>query len=316
MPQTPILTSSLVARTVAASALLAVACFGVARAQTPAPPKEGQAGATRERRAAEAPKDEPAAKAEAGAKDSTWSGSLNVVAGEEAKGAGGEAAQPEAEASAVEESGAPASGEVSLEELRARIEAEKDKAARARMQRELVERLTAAGRTAEAVASLRAMLAEERFDPPFFYNVGNQLARLGESGSAVEAYRKAAGQRRGGYARAQHNLGVVLIRLGRWQEAEEALTTALRLESFNYAEASYNLGRLHALRGEAGLAIREWARTLRLKPDHAPAAAALARALAEDGDPKEALAVLDSFSARLARRGLPAPPEVVSARAE
>jgi tetratricopeptide (TPR) repeat protein len=203
-----------------------------------------------------------------------------------------------------------------IEALRSRVEAESDAAGRGRARLALVERLASAGRRGEAVELLRAMLGEERFDPPFFYNTGNALARLGESGAAIEAYRKATGQRRGNYARAQHNLGVVLIRLGRWEEAQEALTAALRLEHFAYAEASYNLGRLHALRGEAGLAMQEWARTLTIKPDHADAAVALARALAEDGDPAEGLAVLEVFGARLARRGAPAPREVEVARGE
>ncbi len=200
--------------------------------------------------------------------------------------------------------------------LRERLSAETNPAERARLQRELADRLAAEGRKDEAVALLRSMLSEERFDPPFFYNVGNSFARLDEAGAAVEAYRKAVAQRRGSYARAQHNLGVVLTRLGRWEEAETALSAALRLESFAYAEASYSLGRLYALRGEAGLAIEEWTRTLRLKPDHTAAAVALAGALAEDGDPAQALKVLDDFAARVSRREAGVPREVEIARGE
>lgn len=210
----------------------------------------------------------------------------------------------------------PADEAAEIEGLRARAESGVDASERGRLRRTLAERLAAAGRRAEAVELLRAMLAEERFDPQHFYNTGNALARLGESGAAIEAYRKAAAQRRGNYARAQHNLGVVLLRLGRWEEAQEALTTALRLEHYAYAEASYNLGRLHALRGEAGLAIGEWARTLKIKPDHADAAVALARTLAADGDPEEALAVLDAFDARLKLRGAVASREIAVARGE
>ncbi|HLM55812.1 MAG TPA: tetratricopeptide repeat protein, partial [Pyrinomonadaceae bacterium] len=126
-------------------------------------------------------------------------------------------------------------------ELRRQLAAETRPAERARLRRELVERTAADGRRAEAVALLREMLAEERFDPPFFYNVGNTFARLDEAGAAVEAYGKAIAQRRGNYARAQHNLGVVLIRLGRWDEAQAALSAAIRLENYNYAEAGYSL---------------------------------------------------------------------------
>jgi len=219
-------------------------------------------------------------------------------------------------APAVEAAAKADAGADGADGLRERLSAETRPAERARLQRELAERLAAEGRREEAVALLRSMLSEERFDPPFFYNVGNSLARLDEAGAAVEAYRKAVAQRRGSYARAQHNLGVVLTRLGRWEEAEAALSAALRLESFAYAEASYSLGRLHALRGEAGLAIEEWARTLRLKPDHAAAAVALARALNEDGDPAQALKVLDDFAARVSRREAGVPREVEIARGE
>src|SRR5438270_4287414 len=211
----------------------------------------------------------------------------------------------------------PASkGDDGADELRAQIASAASPSERARLQRELAERLAGSGRESEAVKLLREMLSEERFDPPFFYNTGNALARLGESDAAVEAYRKAVAQRHGNYSRAQHNLGVVLTRLGRWDEAEEALKAALRLENYTYAEASYNLGRLYALRGDAGLAIAEWQRTLRLEPQHADAAIALARTLAEDGDPERGLAVLDSFTARMNKSGARVPREVAVARGE
>ncbi len=189
-------------------------------------------------------------------------------------------------------------------------------AERARQRQAMAERLAESGNRSEAVALLRSMLAEDRFDPAFFYNTGNALARVGESEAAVDAYRKAVAQRRGNYARAQHNLGVVLTRLGRWEEAEESLTAALKLESFTYAEASYSLGRLHALRGESGLAMTEWTRTLRLKPEHTDAAVSLARLYAEGGDTTQALSVLDTLSERLGRRGVSTPREVAIARGE
>jgi tetratricopeptide (TPR) repeat protein len=210
---------------------------------------------------------------------------------------------------------ASASGD-EFEELKSQIASASNPAERGRLRQTLAARLAESGRKAEAVEMLRSMLAEERFDPPFFYNTGNALARLGESNAAVEAYRKAISQRHGNYSRAQNNLGVVLMRLGRWDESEEALTAALKLENYNYAEASYSLGRLHALRGEAGLAIAEWQRTLRLDPGHADAAVALARALAEDGNPEQGIAVLDSFTSRAGKGGAVVPREVAVARGE
>jgi tetratricopeptide (TPR) repeat protein len=146
------------------------------------------------------------------------------------------------------------------------------------LQLKLVDELVLAGKKQDAVNELHLMAAEDRFDPQTFYNIGNALARLGDSNAAVTTYRKAIEQRKGRYSRALNNLGVVLMRQGRWEEANEAFSAALKLESFRYAEASYNLGRLYAAQGEIDLAIREWHRALTVDPDHKAAAQAIAGA--------------------------------------
>jgi tetratricopeptide (TPR) repeat protein len=206
--------------------------------------------------------------------------------------------------------------EAELERLRVEIKDTKAGAERTRLQRALVERLVELKRNDEALDMLRLMIHEDRYDPPFFFNTGNALARLGDASAAEDAYRKAILQRRGNYARALNNLGVILIRQGHWDEAQETFAAALLQENYAYAEASYNLGRLYLLRGEADLAIREWTRTLRLEPTHAEAAVALARAYAEDGDTKRGLAVLDNFVARSTRSGSGIPREIGEARRE
>lgn len=198
-----------------------------------------------------------------------------------------------------------------LNTLRGQMKDAKTETERARVRRTLVDYLVALDRKEEAIEELRAATREERLDPVGFYNLGNALVRLGDTETAVAAYRKAIEQRHGHYSRALHNLGVLLMRDGRWDEAQEALLSALRQEAYRYAEASYNLGRLYILRGEAALAIREWQRVLALQPDHADAALALARAYAEDGSPERALMVIDSFTAR---RG--ASTELAAARRE
>ncbi len=185
-----------------------------------------------------------------------------------------------------------------LDELREQINNAASGDERARLQRTLVDYLVALDRKTEAVAQLRVMMREDRFDPTGFYNIGNALARLDDSNTAVDAYRKAITQRHGNYSRALNNMGNVLLRLGRWDEAQQALVSALTQESFRYAEASYNLGRLYAKRGEADAAIREWTRTLKLDPNHTDATLALARAYAEDGNSQQAIAMLDSFTTR------------------
>ncbi len=216
----------------------------------------------------------------------------------------------------VANSDAPAPQVDELAALRDQIKLTSEPGERARLQRDLLERLAAVSDKAAALDELRLLLHEDRFDPPFFYNLGNALARTGDASAATDAYRKAISQRRGHYARALNNLGVILTRQGRWDEAHDALTAALNEEHNTYAEASYNLGRLYLLRGEVDLAIRHWRRTLALQPEHADAAAALARAYAEDGDPQRGLAVLDAYAARSTRTGEGVPLPVVHARRE
>ena len=153
---------------------------------------------------------------------------------------------------------------------------------RNRLQLKLAEELVKTGYKTEAMAELNAVLNGSEFDPISFYNLGNAFARLGETESAITAYRRAIEQRNGGYSRAHNNLGVVMLREGRWDEAYDEFIAALKLENFRYAEASYNLGRLYAARGQSDLAVREWRRALAVNPKHDAAAQALARGDEED----------------------------------
>jgi len=167
-------------------------------------------------------------------------------------------------------------------DLRNQIEAAATPQDRIRLQLKLADHLVATGHKSEALQELRLAANSDVFDPIAFYNLGNSLARLGESEAAVAAYGKAIGQRKGQYSRAYNNLGVVLLRLGRWDEAYNALNSALKIENFRYAEASYNLGRVYAARGQSDLAAREWRRALAVDPRHDAAAQALARSNTEE----------------------------------
>ncbi len=160
-------------------------------------------------------------------------------------------------------------------ELKNKIETASNESERISLRLQLAEEFTKAGRKPEAVKELRSISGMDVFDPQGFYNTGNAFARLGETGSAIEAYRKAIDQRKGNYSRAYNNLGVLLLRVGRWDEASNALLSAMKLESFRYAEASYNLGRLYAAQGQNDLAAREWRSTLSINPKHTAAAEAL-----------------------------------------
>ena len=287
-----------------------------ARARRVVPPPAKTAAPAKEA-AAEVPTPRAEVKTEggteAGSKSAARPASESSPADAEPKSDEPRSDEPEGGAAKVAAAGGASGVEAELNDLRARIKDARPEE-RGRLQRALVDRLVALGRKADAQNELRLMIHEDRYDPAFFFNTGNALARLGDANAAADAYRKAVSQRRGNYARALNNLGVVLTRQGRWDEAHDILVAALTQENFTYAEASYNLGRLHLLRGQADLALREWARTLSLQPDHAEAAAALARAYAEDGDAERALAILERFTARAARTGGVVPAEIAYAR--
>jgi tetratricopeptide (TPR) repeat protein len=160
--------------------------------------------------------------------------------------------------------------------LREQIEATTEVPERNSLQLQLAELLQSTGHKPEAIAELNKIASSKSFDPVGFYNLGNAFARLGESESAIAAYRIAIEQRKGLYSRAYNNLGVLLLRAGKWDEAQEALLSALKIESFRYAEASYNLGRVYAAKGQNDLAAREWRRALAVDPKHDAAKQALA----------------------------------------
>lgn len=160
--------------------------------------------------------------------------------------------------------------------LRAEIATANTEPERIRLQLKLAEHLVNTGHKGEALKELDAIAKSGAFDPPGFYNLGNSFARLGETESALNAYREAINQRKGKYSRAYNNMGVILLRLGRWDEAYDALIGALKIESFRYPEASFNLGRLYSARGQKDLAAREWRRALIIDPEHDAAAQALA----------------------------------------
>ena len=84
-----------------------------------------------------------------------------------------------------------------IEALRAKAEGASNPSERARLRLSLAEALAEGGSREEAVALVRDLLSEERFDPQLFYNAGNALARMGESEAAAEASRKAVAQKRG-----------------------------------------------------------------------------------------------------------------------
>src|SRR6266576_2688182 len=84
--------------------------------------------------------------------------------------------------------------------LREQIAAVQTAGERTRLRLQLVDNLVAAGKKSEAIAELHSMLAEDRFDPTAFYNIGNRFVLLGDVEAAISAYRIAIDQRNGNYS--------------------------------------------------------------------------------------------------------------------
>ena len=126
-----------------------------------------------------------------------------------------------------------------------------------------------AGRTAEAEAGYRAVLAAD----PDHANANNNLAVIlrarDDWNEAIDCYRRAIA-RNATDPFVHSNHGCLLLDLGRAAEAEESLRTAIRLKP-DYAEAHFNLANILRSRGDREAAKAAYGEALRLKPDMAAA---------------------------------------------
>ena len=126
-----------------------------------------------------------------------------------------------------------------------------------------------AGRTAEAEAGYRAVLAAA----PEHANANNNLAIIlrarGDWNEALDCYRQALA-RNASDPFVHSNHGCLLLDMGRTAEAEEALRTAIGLKP-DYAEAHFNLANILRNRGDREGARAAYGEALRLKPDMAAA---------------------------------------------
>ena len=121
------------------------------------------------------------------------------------------------------------------------------------------------GRTAEAEAGYRAVLAADPGHPNANNNLAIILRARGDWEEALGCYRRALA-RNAGDPFVHSNHGCLLLDMGRTAEAEEALRTAVRLKP-DYAEAHFNLANILRTRGDREGARAAYGEALRLKPD-------------------------------------------------
>lgn len=126
-----------------------------------------------------------------------------------------------------------------------------------------------AGRTTEAEAGYRAVLAADPGHPNANNNLAIILRARGDWEEALGCYRRAL-TRNATDPFVHSNHGCLLLDLGRAAEAEEALRTAVRLKP-DYAEAHFNLANILRNRGDREAARAAYGEALRLKPGMAEA---------------------------------------------
>jgi predicted CXXCH cytochrome family protein len=124
--------------------------------------------------------------------------------------------------------------------------------------------------------------------PEAHNNLGTLLARLGEHRKAAEHYQKAI-QSRPVYAEAHNNLGRLYVDQGRIPEAQAEVEEALRCDP-TFAPGFNTLGIIHSTQGRFDLAIADFEQAIKSAPEFAEAHYNLGRALHARKRPQLAMA--------------------------
>ncbi|MGE0480717.1 MAG: tetratricopeptide repeat protein [Phycisphaerae bacterium] len=177
--------------------------------------------------------------------------------------------------------------------------------------------LAALNRLDAAIAAYRDARALDAAEPAAHFNLGNALARRGDLSDAIAAYREAL-RLKPAYAEALNNLADALTRRGGAGDAAEAVThlrAALELRP-DYWTARFNLGAICLEQGRVDIAVEQFERVTRLRPDFGLAYERWGDALAKSGRRGEAERAyerayqlgVDEAAAKLARLRLNAVP--------
>lgn len=101
---------------------------------------------------------------------------------------------------------------------------------------------------------------------PYFYNLGNMLAKKGEWAQAAQNYRTAIWHKHD-YAVAHNNLGLVLCKLGDRTAGKASFEKALRYRA-DYADPHYNMGIALKEEGSLKQAVACYLAALQIRPDY------------------------------------------------
>ena len=145
-----------------------------------------------------------------------------------------------------------------------------------------------AGRHDLAVDYIRRAMVLDPYNPAAYSNLGEAYRNLGQLDEALDAYRRAL-EIKPDLPEAYNNLGATLTELGRMEEAMTAYSDALRVRP-DFAAAHYGLGVALAGLGQLDEAMAAYRRALELRPGYLNARNNLAAALTGQGRVREAIA--------------------------
>jgi len=117
-------------------------------------------------------------------------------------------------------------------------------------------------------------------------NLAFELNRMGQSGDAILAYRKAI-ELNPEFSGAYNNLGYLFLEQGQYEEAEKDLLRALQLEP-TFHQAASNLGLVYARMGRFDLATAYLTEAVRLEPRGGETFARLGEVALAQGDREKA----------------------------
>lgn len=143
------------------------------------------------------------------------------------------------------------------------------------------------GRTDEAVQLLERAIVLDPAAPHFYCNLGSLLGRLGRTEQAAQRFREAV-RLRPAYPDAWHNLALALERLGKLAESADAHRRAIALRA-GHAPSHHHFGDVLRKLDRPRDAAEQYRRAIALRPDWPPAYAALAAVCGDMGLAAEAI---------------------------
>ena len=149
--------------------------------------------------------------------------------------------------------------------------------------------LLEAGKSEQAIAVYRSIIAAQPNSPGAWSNIGTVLVNLGQLEEGIKAHRKSVALKPD-FAVGHFNLGNALLRAGHLEDSVESLKKVIDLKP-DMAQAHNDLGNVYYMLGQRELAIACYRRAILIDPNFAEAYSNLANPLTDNMQLDEAMAM-------------------------